>query len=80
MASAVAADIRQLRLIFAIYARYDRAIDTGEVHAEIAARLREELDYEREARHMALYGEMLSGDPGVSTCRRSRPPSRPGGC
>ena len=65
MASAVAADIRQLKLIFAIYARYDRAIDTGEVHAEIAARLREELDYEREARHMALYAEMLSDEPGV---------------
>ena len=65
MASAVAADIRQLRLIFAVYARYDRAIDTGEIHAEIAARLREELDYEREARHMALYGEMLKDDPGV---------------
>ena len=65
MASAVAADIRQLKLIFAIYARYDRAIDTAEIHAEIAARLREELDYEREARHMALYGEMLKDDPGV---------------
>ena len=65
MASAVAADIRQLKLIFAIYARYDPAIDTGEIHAEIAARLREELDYEREARHMALYGEMLRDDPGV---------------
>ena len=65
MASAVAADIRQLKLIFAIYARYDRAIDTGEIHAEIAARLHEELDYEREARHMALYGEMLKDDPGV---------------
>ena len=65
MASAVAADIRQLRLIFAIYARYDRAIDTGEIHAEIAARLREELDYRREARQMALYGEMLADEPGV---------------
>ena len=65
MASAVAADIRQLKLIFAIYARYDRAIDTGEIHAEIAARLREELDYEREARHMALYDEMLKREPGV---------------
>ena len=65
MASAVAADIRQLKLIFAIYARYDRAIDTGEIHAEIAARLREELDYEREAGHMALYGKMLADEPGV---------------
>ena len=66
MASTVAADIRQLKLIFAIYARYDRAIDTGEIHAEIAARLREELDYEREARHMALYAEMLKREPGVN--------------
>ena len=65
MASAVAADIRQLKLIFAIYARYDRAIDTGQIHAEIAARLREELDYEREARHMVLYGAMLGDEPGV---------------
>ena len=65
MASAVAADIRQLKLIFAVYARYDPAIETGEIHAEIAARLREELDYEREARHMALYGEILRDDPDV---------------
>ncbi len=65
MASAVEADIRQLKVIFAIYARYDRAIDTGEIHAEIAARLREELDYEREARHMDLYGEILKDTPGI---------------
>jgi len=65
MASVVAADIRQLKLVFAIYARYDRAIDTGEVYTEIAARLREELDYEREACHMALYGAMLKDQPSV---------------
>ncbi|MGH6959576.1 MAG: ABC1 kinase family protein [Dongiaceae bacterium] len=60
MQSAVEADLRQLRLIFAIYERYDRAIATREIHAEIAARLREELDYALEARHMALYGAMLA--------------------
>ena len=38
--------------IFSIYERYDRAIHTEEIHAEIADRLREELDYEREAAHM----------------------------
>jgi predicted unusual protein kinase regulating ubiquinone biosynthesis (AarF/ABC1/UbiB family) len=65
MASAVEADIRQLKLIFAIYGRYDPSIDTGEIHAEIAARLREELDYEREAQHMRLYAEILNGEPGV---------------
>lgn len=66
MQSAVEADLRQLKLIFSIYERYDRAISTTEIHAEIAERLREELDYAREARHMRLYGRMLADEPGVS--------------
>lgn len=65
MASVVEADLRQLRLIFGIYGRYDSAIDTSNIHAEVSARLREELDYEREARHMALYRRMLADEPGV---------------
>ena len=65
MQSAVEADLQQLRLIFGIYERYDRAIATREIHKEIAARLREELDYELEARHMALYGAMLADEPQV---------------
>ena len=66
MASAVEADLRQLRLAMSLYERYDRAVTTGEIHAEIADRLREELDYEREAAHMRLYGEILRGEPGVA--------------
>jgi predicted unusual protein kinase regulating ubiquinone biosynthesis (AarF/ABC1/UbiB family) len=65
MQSAVEADLKQLRLIFALYERYDRAIATKEIHAEIAARLREELDYGLEARHMALYGAMLGHEADV---------------
>jgi len=65
MQSAVEADLGQLRIIFSIYERYDRAISTKEIHPEIAARLREELDYEREARHMALYGLMLQDEVNV---------------
>jgi predicted unusual protein kinase regulating ubiquinone biosynthesis (AarF/ABC1/UbiB family) len=65
MQSAVEADLRQLRLIFSIYERYDKAIVTDQIHAEIAARLREELDYGLEARHMGLYGAMLAKEPGV---------------
>jgi predicted unusual protein kinase regulating ubiquinone biosynthesis (AarF/ABC1/UbiB family) len=60
MQSAVEADVRQLQLIFSIYRRYDDSIDTTQVHQEIAARLREELDYRREAKHMALYRLMLA--------------------
>lgn len=65
MASAVEADLRQLKLIFAVYRRMDAAIDTTHIHAEIADRLREELDYEREALHMRLYAEMLKGEAHV---------------
>jgi predicted unusual protein kinase regulating ubiquinone biosynthesis (AarF/ABC1/UbiB family) len=48
-----------------VYERYDRAVSTGEIHAEIAARLREELDYEREAKHMRLYRAMLADEADV---------------
>ncbi len=62
MASAVEADLNQLRMVFAVYRRYDRAIDPSRIHAEIGARLREELDYDLEARHMRLYGAMLADE------------------
>ncbi len=65
MQSAVEADLRQLKLIFSVYERYDRAISTREIHAEISARLREELDYEREAKNMRLYGQMLARERAV---------------
>ena len=65
MMSAVEADLRQLSLIFSIYERYDRAISTRQIHAEISARLREELDYALEARHTALYGDILGPVDGV---------------
>ena len=65
MASAVEADLKQLRIIFGIYERYDRAIQTKEIHGEIADRLREELDYQLEARHMALYRFMLAKEKHV---------------
>jgi len=39
----------------------DPAIDTTEIAKEIGARIREELDYRREAKHAQLYGAMLKG-------------------
>jgi len=65
MRSAVEADLLQLKLVFSIYRRYDRAIDPTQVHAELSDRLREELDYVREARTMALYARMLKDEAGV---------------
>jgi predicted unusual protein kinase regulating ubiquinone biosynthesis (AarF/ABC1/UbiB family) len=61
MQSAVEADLRQLQLIFAIHRRMDPVIDTTEIAKEIGARIREELDYRREAKHVALYRRMLDG-------------------
>ena len=66
MASAVEADLHQLKLAMSLYERYDRAVTTAEIHAEISDRLREELDYEREAAHMRLYGKILRGESGVA--------------
>jgi predicted unusual protein kinase regulating ubiquinone biosynthesis (AarF/ABC1/UbiB family) len=69
MASAVEADLRQLRLAMGLYERYDRSVTTVDIHAEIADRLREELDYAREAAHMRLYGEILKDEEGVAVPR-----------
>lgn len=62
MASAVEADLNQLKTIFAIHARLSPAVETGEILKEIAARLREELNYELEARHMRLYGAIFADE------------------
>ena len=61
MQSAVEADLRQLQLIFTIHRRMDPVIDTTEIAKEIGARIREELDYRREAKHVMLYRKMLDG-------------------
>lgn len=65
MQSAVEADLRQLDLLFAVHRRMDPAIDTREIAKEIGARVREELDYRREAKHAALYAAMLADTPRV---------------
>lgn len=59
MAAAVSADVRQLKTLLSVQRGFDSTIDTREIGEEIAARLLEELDYEREAAHMRLYALML---------------------
>ncbi|MFC4351132.1 ABC1 kinase family protein [Fodinicurvata halophila] len=65
MASAVEADVEQLKWAFRVYRQYDKAIDTSDIYHELTARLREELDYEREAKHMELYRRMLAEEKTV---------------
>ncbi len=65
METAVEADLRQIEMIIHLFRRYERAISTDEIHAELAERLREELDYRREARNMRLYADMLRDEPDI---------------
>ena len=69
MASAVEADVAQLNVLFSIHKRLGAAIDTNEVKHEIAERLREELDYKREAKLAELYAIMLADRPDVRVPR-----------
>jgi len=63
MASAVEADLAQLDLIFSLHRRMGPAIDTREIAEEIGERIREELDYAREAKLARLYRGMLGDRP-----------------
>jgi predicted unusual protein kinase regulating ubiquinone biosynthesis (AarF/ABC1/UbiB family) len=65
MSSVVEADLKQLKFAISVYRRYDDAIDPSDIHAELSERLREELDYENEARNLALYRHMLKDIEGV---------------
>lgn len=62
MQSAVEADLKQLNLAFAIQGRLDGALNTSQMRIEIAERIREELDYRREACHLALYRNILASE------------------
>ena len=59
MASAVESDVGQLKMLLGMFKRLDGSVDPSEVVEEITDRLREELDYAREAKHMALYRHLL---------------------
>ena len=62
MQSAVEADLVQLGMLFSIHRRMSPAVETSEMLKEISARLREELDYELEAKHTRLYGLIFKDD------------------
>ena len=66
MTSAIDADLKQLKLAFSVYERFDSAISTNDIYNELSERLREELDYEREAQNMRLYQHMLKDEAAVN--------------
>jgi predicted unusual protein kinase regulating ubiquinone biosynthesis (AarF/ABC1/UbiB family) len=59
MASAISADLNQLKVIFSIYEAYDKAIKTTQIYDELKDRLFEELDYVREAKACRMYAHIL---------------------
>ncbi len=59
MQSAVEADLKQLQIVFGLHRRMNSWLDTSEIAKEIGERVREELDYGREAKHATLYGNVL---------------------
>ncbi|MBO0346948.1 ABC1 kinase family protein [Roseibium limicola] len=65
MASAVEADLQQLQWLVSLHRRIQNAIDSREIAKEIAARVREELDYKREAANIAAYQQMLAHRPDI---------------
>jgi len=65
MDSAIEADLNQLALVFQLHRRMRSGIDTSQIHVEIAERLREELDYDREGKAARLYATTFDGDPAV---------------
>ncbi len=66
MASAIDADLHHLGIVFQLYERFDKAVSTADIHKELSARLREELDYQREAANLLLYRLMLADEVNVN--------------
>ncbi|MEL6257671.1 MAG: AarF/ABC1/UbiB kinase family protein [Pseudomonadota bacterium] len=67
MSSAVESDVGQLRNLLGLFNRMDGSIDPSAMVDEISDRLREELDYDREARAMRLYQRMLARHAHINT-------------
>ncbi|MFZ2030746.1 MAG: AarF/ABC1/UbiB kinase family protein [Vitreimonas sp.] len=67
MASAVEADLGQLRTLLGLFKSMDGTIDSSEAIVEVGERLREELDYERELKHMRLFALMLQNEERIKT-------------
>jgi len=67
MASAVEADLGQLKTLLGLFKNMDGSIDSSEAILEVGERLREELDYGRELKHMRLFALMLADEPRIQT-------------
>ncbi len=67
MMSAVEADLGQLKTLLSLFKAMDGTIDSSEAILEVGERLREELEYDRELKHMRLFAAMLAGEDHINT-------------
>lgn len=65
MQSVIDADLSQLNLLFSVYESFNSAIKTDEILKEVNDRLREELDYSREANNLVRFSELFRSTPWV---------------
>lgn len=65
MESIIDTDLRQLKMMLGIFEKIDGTLNTEEVWLELQERLKEELDYQREARHIILYQRLLAEHPEI---------------
>lgn len=65
MRSAIETDLQQLKVLMSLYRQYDSSINTRDIHAELSARLHEELDYVLEAKFCRLYHHILRDEKNV---------------
>ncbi len=61
MMAAVEADLKQLKVILQVAKVIESTVDLSQIGQEVSDRLREELDYVREMKHMQLYGNIFAG-------------------
>ncbi len=66
MQSVIDADLAQLKLLFSVYESFNDALKTDGIRQEIDDRLREELDYEREADHLERFSLIFESIPWVN--------------
>ncbi len=61
MDTVVTSDLSQLKMFLRLYETMNKSIQTDLVFEELKERLMEELDYTREAQHIALYEKIFDG-------------------
>ncbi|QCE35570.1 AarF/ABC1/UbiB kinase family protein [Acetobacteraceae bacterium] len=72
MDKSISSDLLQLKTLFGLYSFFDGAIKQDQVYKELEDRLKEELDYRREAANLVLFGYVFRANPYVHVPRPAK--------